>query len=138
MNMFWRKLRPSASDPAQVKARLVRLFRDSKAEDMFTLDDLTDQIKADSKRNVAFVLSHLTSARQVDQVVQVVSPTIGGGGIKRFAEVSQVPHSLFDPFQLKDIDVEPRMIRIYFTKHNPNSIPTEDELVSSGEHRAIA
>jgi hypothetical protein len=128
--MFWQTLRPLASDPAQVKSRLVRLFRNSKDGDLFTLDDLTGRIKADSKRSVAFVLAELISSRLVGQVFQVVSPAEGGGVIRQYPDLSKVPASLYDPFQLKDIDVELRMIEVCFTKHTPSSFFLENHVTA--------
>ena len=130
LTMFWQTLLPLASDPAHVKPRLVRLFCNSKAEDVFTLDDLTGQIRADSQQSVAFVLAQLISDRLVDQVFQVVSPADGGGVIKRYPDLSKVPPLLYDPFQLKDIDVELRMIEVCFTKHTPSSIPLENHVTA--------
>jgi hypothetical protein len=122
MNTFWKRLRPSVNDPDGVRARLVRIFRDSRAGEKFTLDDLTDEVKADRKEKVAFFLGQLTSKKLVCQIVTVVSPE--GGGIADFEDIKQVPSELFDPFQLKDIDVDPSLIRIYFTKRVSGSEKT--------------
>lgn len=136
MNTFWQRFRPSTSDPNRLRTRLVRVFEESRLGDRYTIDDLTNLVKADSKKSVAFTLGDLTSARKIDQIVQVVSPK-NGGGIRYYAEISQVPNSLYDPYQDLDIDVEPRLIKIFFTKHNPNEHITDSGLIASGEHRAM-
>jgi hypothetical protein len=131
--MFWRKLRPSVSDPDQLRAQLLRVFNDAKIGHMFTLDDLTDEVRAKHKASVAFLLGQLVSNGVIDQVVAVISPE-SKGGIATYGDITLVPQILFDPFQLKNIDVDRSMIRIYYTKVRPNSeyarLPTRSKALA--------
>jgi hypothetical protein len=119
MNMFWRKSRASASDPAELMGRLRGIFSRASEGQLFTLDDLVDEVKAERKENVAYTLAQLASTRVIDQVIRVDSPR--GGGIAEYESVNQIESPLYDPYQLEEIDVEPRMIKVFFRRHTPGS-----------------
>ena len=137
--MFWRKSRVSASDPDQLKNRLVRLFRKSGKGDLFTLDDIVDVLNSDlnsdpvRKDIVAFLLAKLTSDGVIDQLIRVASPR--GGGIGDFASFEDVPSVIFDPFQREEITVRPQDIKVFFTKHNRNQ---GSGVVNSARTHAVA
>lgn len=105
--------------------RLVNVFREADQGDLFTLDDLADRIHTGRRDAVAYWLGELASTRVIDQLITVISP-VTQGGIQRFHDIEEIPEAIFDPFQMKEIDVDPSLIRIYFTKHQ------EPEHVSGG------
>ena len=114
--MFWRKSHRSVTEPDPLKERIVRFVRNARVGDMFTLDDLADEVKADKRDGVAFVLGELASTNAIDQVVRVESPA-GGGGIREYPSIDNVPDAIYDPFQLKEIEVEPALVKIFFRKN---------------------
>jgi hypothetical protein len=117
MRMFWEKSSRSANDSGNpLRAKLIAIFHEAANGDLFTLDDLTEITHAERADFVAFWLSELASAHVIDQFVSVISPK-NSGGIDRFPSIEAVPPAIFDPFQMKEIEVSPNLIRVYFTKH---------------------
>jgi hypothetical protein len=116
MNMFWRKSRASVSDPDELMRRLRRVFNRAHERDLFTLDDLVNEVKAERKESVAFLLSQLASNEIIDEVIRVDSPR--GGGIREYKSINEIESPLFDPYQREDIDVEPKLIKVFFRKRS--------------------
>jgi hypothetical protein len=115
--MFWKKSKSSRSeDNSPIKAKLLTIFRNARQGDVFTLDDLTERTQSPRKDAVAYWLSVLATSQIIDQIVRIVSPK-NSGGITEYPTIDQVPNEIFDPYQNKDIRIEPDLIRIYFTRH---------------------
>jgi hypothetical protein len=116
MSMFSKKSRALVGDPARVMAQLRSVLKSAKTGQIFTLDDLTDEVRAERKETVAFLLAQLSAEKIVDQFIRVDSPR--GGGIREFVSYDQIPSMIEDPFQLQDIPVEPGMIRVFYRKRD--------------------
>jgi len=97
-----------------LRERILRVFRNASEGDMFTLDDVAEEVKPARKDGVAFILGELASAKAIDQVVRVDSPA--GGGIREYPSIDNIPARLYDPFQLQDIKVEPALVKVFFKK----------------------
>jgi hypothetical protein len=105
----------SAAKMATLRRGLTRLFGAAKDVDEYTLPDLQDQLNQKRLDILLPVLAELTRDRIVDQVFRVVSPKLGG--IEDFTSFDAVPDRIFDWHQGHEIDVEPRLVRVFFRKH---------------------
>ncbi|WP_263377972.1 hypothetical protein [Granulicella paludicola] len=113
--MFWGKSSATRNEGDE-QQQLIGVFEHAGAGELFTLDDITERLHSMRRDRVAYWLGELAARRVIDQFVTVISPATNGG-IDRFDRLDQVPTEIFDPFQLKDIEVGPGSVRVYFTKH---------------------
>jgi hypothetical protein len=104
------------NDGAEIRGQLSRVFRDSSDGDVFTLDDLVDRLHAERPDLVSYWLGDLADHNQIDQYFLVVSPN-GRGGIQKYERFTDIPPEIYDPYQLKEINIQPWYIVVYFTKH---------------------
>jgi hypothetical protein len=116
MSIFSRKSRALAGDPARVMAELRRIFSSASVGQIFTLDDLVDEVQAERKETVAFLLGQLSAEKIVDEFIRIDSPR--GGGIREFDSYDKIPTVIEDPFQFEYIPIEPGMIRVFYRKHD--------------------
>ena len=107
---------PTPNDGAELRGQLSRVFRESRDGDVFTLDDLVNRLHAERPDLVSYLLGDLADHQQIDQYFLVVSPA-GQGGIEKYERFTDIPSEIYDPYQLEQIEVKPRSIVVYFTKH---------------------
>jgi hypothetical protein len=123
------------NDPDPLRERIVGVFRNAEAGEMFTLDDLADEVRAEKKDRVAFVLGQLASSNLIDQVVRIMSPV--GGGIQEYPSIDNIPDAIYDPFQLKEIEVEPSLVKVFFRKTRIGGGAASDSQSSRRGHALV-
>jgi hypothetical protein len=100
---------------AEIRRGLLRLFNGAKESDEYTLPDLQEQLRQSHVEPLLPILAELTRDHVVDQVFRVLSPK--HGGIHDFPSLDAVPDRIYDWHQDREIDVEPRMVRVIFRRH---------------------
>lgn len=115
MNMSFLTSFISRASLKDTRRRLERLFRDAASTDEYSLADLLSRLEQSRPDEVLPVLAELIGTGSIDQLYRVNSPS--RGGIHDFASLAEVPDRIYDWRQDREIDVEPRMIRVLFRKH---------------------
>ena|ERR1039457_6637573 len=97
-----------------VTAKLKRLLAaHSGVASEYTLNDLYDLLRPDSREGLAMVLAELVKQGKIKQVIRVVSPK-KQGGIKDFDSLNDIPHSIHDWRTDTEIEVRPDDLRVVY------------------------
>ena len=115
--MRWIKSLTSRVEDDDVRRALAKLFSKAKPSALFTVSDLARSTHAERMDVLIAALADLTRDRVVDQVFRVESPK-NRGGIKDFESIESVPDMIYDWRQDQEISVDPRMVRLFFRKHD--------------------
>jgi len=127
--MFWKRLlrsRNKCSEAKQPEAtsrlrkQLICVFDSANKSEVYTIDQLADQLHVNRVDDLAAALADLSKAQVVDQVFRVESPK-NRGGIEDYSSLDAVPNVIHDWRQDEDIEVAPNMVRMLFRKHQENA-----------------
>jgi hypothetical protein len=114
--MRWIKSLISRDEPNDLRQGLATFFGGAQPADLYTVPELAETVHATRVDGLLTALAELTRDRVVDQIFRVESPK-NKGGIDDFNSLAAVPDKIFDWRQDREIDVEPRMVRVLFRKH---------------------
>jgi hypothetical protein len=128
--MRWIKSLVSRDDSNDLREGLATFFGRAQPAEEYTVPELAETVHATRMEGLLTALAQLTRDRVIDQVFRVESPK-NKGGIDDFNSLAAVPDKIFDWRQDREIDVEPRMVRVLFRKHHD-----DENLVLDGSARS--
>lgn len=114
--MPWLKSLTSPSEADDPRKKLLSFFAATRPSEVYTLPEIAEKLEKWRSDVLVILLAELSRDRIIDQVFRVESPK-NCGGIEDFYELSKVPDKIFDWRQRKEINVEPRMVRVLFRRH---------------------
>ena len=125
MNMFWSKSETRSKKPSERDAlrgperrladRVVDLFTNLPSDREYSFAHLVQKLSPPSPETLARVLAALALDHVIDKVIRVESR--GGGGIKDFASLQDVPARIEDWQAGTEIVITPSDLKVLFKPH---------------------